>query len=61
DLPALLLKTQKTAPSDDTLGWQRWLQLPLQTQQVDGNHFSMLQPPHVQSVAKTLSLYLTEH
>ncbi|MBU6350099.1 MAG: amino acid adenylation domain-containing protein [Chloroflexi bacterium] len=60
DLPALLLKTQKTAPSDDTLGWQRWLQLPLHTQQVDGNHFSMLKPPHVQSVAKTLSLYLTD-
>jgi thioesterase domain-containing protein/acyl carrier protein len=56
--PAVLFKAAippSETPRPEDLGWSAWLGGTLTVREVPGDHFTMLQPPHLSAVAERLS------
>jgi thioesterase domain-containing protein len=48
------------AAADPCRGWSRYATLPIRVHTVPGNHFSMLEEPHVMRLAELLDRSLAE-
>ena len=65
DFPITLLRTDGEGPlgvlpagtdphRDPTWGWQALANQPIEVRRVPGNHFTMLRPPHIQTLAQQI-------
>ncbi|WP_084646991.1 hybrid non-ribosomal peptide synthetase/type I polyketide synthase [Mesorhizobium sp. WSM2561] len=50
-----------TNQSNGDLGWKQFARGRLEIQEVPGNHYTMVAPPHVSVLAKKLNTYLNRH